>query len=250
MWGLHVRGNKNSMNCPQCGVLNDPANQFCSACGESLKATDGPPAAKSAPLVFRDPKRLTAWLQLLLIGIIVLEMAFAASQLAEAREGSARELLQTIFGIGLFVFYIATVVMFCVWTYRVNANIHALGAANLRFTPGWAVGWYFVPIANLWKPYQVMKEIWRASKNPSGWQDEASSSIVGWWWFWWIVSNVEISIGSSPEQEMIPETAITPFGLILVALDVIATVFAYRVVKQVGILQAEASDRSVSAIFA
>lgn len=237
------------MNCPQCGVLNDPANQFCSACGGSLRATGGPPAVKPVSPVFPDPKRLTAWLQLLLIGIIVLGMAFAASQLAQAREGSARELFQTIFGIGLFVVYIATIVMFCVWTYRVNANIHALGAANLRFTPGWAVGWYFVPIANLWKPYQVMKEIWRASKNPSGWQDEGSSSIIGWWWFLWIVSNVQVSIGSSPEPETL-DAAMTPFGLISVALDVIATVFAYRVVKQVGILQAEASDRSVSAIFA
>ncbi len=237
------------MSCPQCGVLNDLANQVCSACGGSLRATDGPPAVKPVSLVFRDPKRLIAWLQLLLIGIIVLEVAFAASQLAQAREGSVRQLFQSIFGIGLFLVYIAAIVMFCMWTYRVNANIHALGAANLRFTPGWAVGWYFVPIANLWKPYQVMKEIWRASRNPSGWQDDASSSIVGWWWFWWIVSNVQISIGSSPEQETL-EAAITPAGLVLVALDVIAAVFAYRVVKQVGILQAEASDRSVSAIFA
>lgn len=198
---------------------------------------------------FRDPRRLTWWLQSLLIGIIVLEMAFAASQLAEAREGSARELFQVILVIGLLVVYIATIAMFCVWTYRMNANIHALGAANLRFTPGWAVGWYFVPIANLWKPYQVMKEIWRASRNPSRWQDERCNSIVGWWWFWWITSNVQVSIGSSAEQEA-PEAAITPFGLISVALDLIAAVCAYRVVKQVGALQAEASDRSVSAIFA
>ena len=237
------------MNCPQCGVLNDPANQFCAACGGSLKATSEPPAVEPARLVFRDPKRLTAWLQLLLIGVIVLEVVFAASQFAEAREGSVRELLQTIFGIGLFIVYVATIVMFCVWTYRMNANIHALGAANLRFTPGWAVGWYFIPIANLWKPYQVMKEIWRASKNPSGWHDEASSSIVGYWWFWWIISNVEISIGSSPDEEVLV-TTVTPFGLLLVAIDVIAAISAYRVVKQVGIFQAEAGDRSVSAIFA
>jgi hypothetical protein len=227
-------------------VLNDAANQFCSACGRSLRATDGPPAVKPGALVFRDPGRLTAWLQLLLIGIIVLELAFTASQLGEVREGSARELFQMIFGIGLLIVYIATIVMFCVWTYRMNANIHALGAANLRFTPGWAVGWYFIPIANLWKPYQVMNEIWRASRNPGGWQDDASSSIVGWWWFWWIISSVQVSLGS--EEETI-DAPVTLFGLIAVALDVIATVCAYRVVKQVGIFQAEAGDRSVSAIF-
>ena len=66
--------------------------------------------------------------------------------------------------------------------------VHALGSPGLRFTPGWAVGWYFVPIANLWKPYQAMKEIWRASKNPGNWQAETTSGFLGWWWFWWIIS--------------------------------------------------------------
>ena len=240
------------MNCAQCGVLNAAENEFCSACGGRLRATGRPPAVAPVGRVFRDPGKLTWWLQSLLIGIIVLEAVPIAFQLIQLRIGSAAEagdLLITILDVGWLIVYIAAIVMFCVWTYRANANIHALGAANLRFSPGWAVGWYFVPIANLWKPYQVMNEIWRASKNPSGWQDEASSSIVGWWWFWWIVSSVQISVETSPQQETL-ETAISPFGLISVALDLIAAVFAFRVVKQVGLLQAEASDRSVSAVFA
>jgi hypothetical protein len=239
------------MDCPQCGVRNEPAKAVCSRCGATLPEANQSAAARVAR-AFRNPKRLTWWLQSLLIGIIVLEVVLTAFQLIQLRAGSAAEagdMLVTILGMGLLIVYVVTIVMFCVWTYRVNANIHALGAANLRFSPGWAVGWYFVPIANLWKPYQVMNEIWRASKNPSGWQDEASSSIVGWWWFWWIVSNVQISIETSPQQETL-EAAISPSGLISVALDLIAAVFAFRVVKQVGLRQAEASDRSVSAVFA
>ena len=240
------------MNCPQCGILNAVENEFCSACGGRLRATGGPPAVAPVARVFRNPKRLTWWLQSLLIGIIVVEGGLAAFQLLQLRAGGAVEadnLVTTVLGTGLIMAYIATIVMFCVWTYRANANIHALGAANLRFSPGWAVGWYFVPIANLWKPYQVMNEIWRASKSPNRWYNEASSSIVGWWWFWFVISNVQVSIGASPQQEAL-ESAISPSGLISIVLDVIAAVLAFRVVKRVGLFQAEASERSVSAVFA
>ena len=54
--------------------------------------------------------------------------------------------------------------------HRANYNARQLGAADMRFTPGWAVGWHFIPIAWFWKPYQAMTEIWRASVNarPTG----------------------------------------------------------------------------------
>ena len=50
-------------------------------------------------------------------------------------------------------------------------------------SPGWAVGWYFVPIANLWKPYQAMKEIWRVNVS------DTTPSIFPWWWLFWILTS-------------------------------------------------------------
>ena len=77
-------------------------------------------------------------------------------------------------------------VTFLRWIYRANKNLHVLSSQPMRFGPGWSVGWYFIPIANLFKPYQAMKEIWTVAHGgtPSG------GSILGWWWFLWIVSNV------------------------------------------------------------
>ena len=77
-------------------------------------------------------------------------------------------------------------VTFLRWIYRANRNLHVLSSEPMAFSPGWAVGWYFIPIANLFKPYQAMKEIWTvAHKGTPG-----GVSILGWWWFLWIVSNV------------------------------------------------------------
>ena len=53
---------------------------------------------------------------------------------------------------GLFV---ATFLLFLTWVYKSNVNVKALGASNMKYTPGWSVGWFFIPIANISKPYFI-----------------------------------------------------------------------------------------------
>ena len=52
--------------------------------------------------------------------------------------------------------------LFCLFMPRANRNARAFGS-SMSISPGWAAGWFFVPIANLWMPYQAMKEIWQGS---------------------------------------------------------------------------------------
>jgi len=75
------------------------------------------------------------------------------------------------------------------WIYRANANAHVLGG-DLTITPGWAVGWYFVPFANLVKPYTAMKETWLASHFGSNWGAGDATDLLAWWWGLWIVNNI------------------------------------------------------------
>jgi hypothetical protein len=75
------------------------------------------------------------------------------------------------------------------WIYRANANAHCL-SADMTITPGWAVGWFFVPFANLVMPYQAMKETWRESHEAAGLFEEIESPILPWWWGLWIAGNV------------------------------------------------------------
>ena len=63
------------------------------------------------------------------------------------------------------VTYLATIVAWCFWKYRCHRNLPALGAVNLQFTPRTAVGFYFLPLLNLFRPYQAMREI-RWASNP------------------------------------------------------------------------------------
>ena len=52
---------------------------------------------------------------------------------------------------------------------------------------GMVWGWHFVPFALLWKPYEGVIQIWRASKNAIGEPVEVPASL-GWWWASWLIA--------------------------------------------------------------
>ena len=102
--------------------------------------------------------------------------------------------------------WICTSILVLAWIHRANYNARRLGASDMIFTPGWAVGWYFVPVAWFWKPYQAMKEIWRVSASPSDWRDEGGSGLLGWWWALWIVPFWGLGVGSQLAIQGMEET--------------------------------------------
>jgi hypothetical protein len=97
------------------------------------------------------------------------------------------EVVASLIGFIQLVLYIVLAIVFLRWIYRANKNLHILSSWRMRFTPGWAVGWYFIPIANLFKPYQAMKEIWQVSHCDD---DPGHHRLVILWWFVWIISTV------------------------------------------------------------
>jgi hypothetical protein len=90
--------------------------------------------------------------------------------------------------IGNLLLLLSTLPVFAVWIVRAHRNLPALGAQNLDVRPGWAVVWFFVPFANLWKPYQAMTTLWKASHDAPRWHVEDSPWWVAAWWVMWIVS--------------------------------------------------------------
>lgn len=75
---------------------------------------------------------------------------------------------------------------FLPWLYRVRVNVRALGMRRLRYGREWTVLGFLVPGLNLWRPYQVVDEVWRASEPSSGdplaWRRATGSPLVPAWW--------------------------------------------------------------------
>lgn len=158
---------------------------------------------------FIDPSGLAKWTRTFLYLILAVDIALFVSAIMEYqlltsyRDGAfdanpaefdllaeSNDLRQSAVGIAYLVVFIATVVLFAKFIYRASYNLRSFGAQGLRFTPGWAVGWYFIPIANLWKPYQAMKEVWNASVDPVNWESMGGNSLLNGWWFFWIVAGI------------------------------------------------------------
>lgn len=72
------------------------------------------------------------------------------------------------------------------WIYRVNRNAHTF-ARGLTVRPAWAVGWFFVPFANLLMPFRGVAQAWRATTEPSRWKEASLPSTLRLWWGLWLV---------------------------------------------------------------
>jgi heme/copper-type cytochrome/quinol oxidase subunit 2 len=148
----------------------------------------------------KDPTALTNFLRFMLwiyLGITIVSLVSDFMQMnllnsapfsqAEAEANDLRQRIITVFYLATFI---VTGIVFLKWIYRANSNCHGFGAQNMKFSPGWSVGYYFIPFLNLYRPYQAMKEIWKVSKNPADWENEPGSPLLGWWWALWIISGI------------------------------------------------------------
>ena len=98
----------------------------------------------------------------------------------------ASDAVSALVAILQFGLLVACAVVFLMWAYRANKNLRARAGIAMRFTPGWTVVWFFIPIACVFKPYQALKEIWLVSHGTTG----DGHAVVGWWWFLFVLSSV------------------------------------------------------------
>ncbi|MPV86282.1 DUF4328 domain-containing protein [Cardiobacteriales bacterium ML27] len=116
------------------------------------------------------------------------ERGVYASQDEAVADGEANDRRQMVIAIGYGAVFIISGFLILKWVYRANYNARQLGAVGMKFTPGWSVGWYFIPIMSLWKPFQAMREIWQVSHNPKDWQSVEAGSILGAWWAFFLIN--------------------------------------------------------------
>ncbi|MBD60204.1 MAG: hypothetical protein CL808_08815 [Citromicrobium sp.] len=133
----------------------------------------------------------------IMLGLELLELAGVVDLLSPVPGPLAR--LYGIAAILFLVVFIVSVVLISMWIYRAHANLRDRGI-ELETSPGWAVGWFFVPIMNLFKPFQAMRELWSESHfEADSYGDPAPGDIAAWWACWiigGILSNVSMRISS------------------------------------------------------
>ncbi|MAT38104.1 MAG: hypothetical protein CL946_00720 [Ectothiorhodospiraceae bacterium] len=203
-----------------------------------------------APYHYRSPRGLANWLTGALLAQAVSWGAmgtidivatlwvpgYSADEFAETGLALVCDLMLIASLLVMLLTYAASIVLFLTWMYRACANAHALRSDRLRFTPGWTVAYWFIPILNLFRPYQVMCEIYRASK-PGSSETWNSSKLPGYmiaWWMCWIVGNILGRLEMRAELGSVDlGGAALPLGITTTLLGTVAAILAVVVVRAV-----------------
>lgn len=105
---------------------------------------------------------------------------------------SNNDLREQIVGIVYLIAFVFSVVVFIKWFRRAYYNLH-IRTRNCEHTEGWAAGCWFVPILSLFRPFQIMVEMWEKTTNLIATQKNIllskSKAIISIWWALWLVSN-------------------------------------------------------------
>jgi Domain of unknown function (DUF4328) len=150
-------------------------------------------------------------------------------------------LLSTLIQIVLAGFFIA-------WFQRAYRNLERASVAELRYSPGWAIGAWFIPIFNWIRPKQIANDVWRAGEGgvdvgDASWRSRPVALFLHWWWGIWIVSTVLFAVasvlsGASGEviagrEEIDAEQTAATLDALAAILGLIAAVLAVRVVRRI-----------------
>ncbi len=187
--------------------------------------------------IYRCPKSRATLAKMAMLAATVLGALITVIELtgpaATTEEVSIKDMIVGLLALGILVTIVLSVVFFCMWTHRVVANAFALGGRYSQITPGWAVGWYFIPFANLVKPYHALKEAWQSTH-----EDSKVPGLLPAWWGLWIVSNIIGNISFRLTMNQMTEAALIA-DLVNLAVDLPLLYCVWQVVTRLTRRQVE-----------
>lgn len=157
----------------------------------------------------RDPSGLWPWFR----GFIILYLVLAIMQYAlstsffllsgaspDYAPADATGMSVTLGFVGvsalLTIAFILCIVFTGRLTYRLMRNLHQIQSNYVTTSPGWAVGWYFIPFANLVMPVQAVTQIWRGTfAATEGEPPPDPNGAIAAWWGCWLIGNISDSVG-------------------------------------------------------
>lgn len=100
-------------------------------------------------------------------------------------------------GVGIWLlsgFSLLTEISWLIWQHRAQSNVWALPSQRRpEFSPGWVVGWWFVPFANLVMPVLTIREAAQRSAEAAG--ARSSTGLLVGWWSSWVISMIGSTVG-------------------------------------------------------
>jgi hypothetical protein len=126
-------------------------------------------------------------LSLAAVGLSIAELnlidRLESGQFVSDDEIAANDRRVRTIGIVQFIAFLAGAIVFIRWLRAAYRNADALAPGVRRYGHGWAIGAWFVPILNLWRPKQIVNDIWEASTLPGDGR-RPPVLLLAWWLSW------------------------------------------------------------------
>jgi hypothetical protein len=211
----------------------------------------GPYGGGYVPFVYKPLGWLTTATIVGIIGTVVFGFLQTGTSLAfpDVLKHPAPENLGIILALGVLglatsVVSIATWVLFLVWTNLAAKNVRAFGQEGLSYTPGWCVGWWFIPIMSLYKPFDALREVFKASDpetvGPHATKPWMASTVPTGLLVWWgvYISNgflgIIIALSNLDLSGKRAAVTVGPANLITHVLLGVAGIFLIMIMRELA----------------
>lgn len=168
-----------------------------------------------------------------------LEYGLLTSSEITSEAAESNDTRQRIIAIFSLIAYIISIVTFISWFRRAYYNLHSK-INNLDNSEAAAAYSWFIPIVNLYKPQNIMKEIFEETElfleqNIEKYNTPTNISKVQLWWTFWIVVNIlsniqfRMSLNADTIDELINSNI---FSMVVTILSIPLAIVTINVIKE------------------
>nr|WP_307819004.1 DUF4328 domain-containing protein [Streptomyces sabulosicollis] len=147
---------------------------------------------------------------------------------------------------GTGVAALVLIVLWLVWFRTAYINSTVLHPGRQRFGSGYAVGAWFIPIAQLWLPKQIANDVWTSSTPPG--PGRRSRAVLHWWWTFFVIMFLMFPVNGISEivgdniREQRPSVIVS---IVDDSIGVLTAVLAIAVVRRITKMQEQRATRPV-----
>ncbi|MEW1693906.1 DUF4328 domain-containing protein [Streptomyces sp. NPDC093249] len=202
--------------------------------------------------MLRNPTGLSHAVVALLGATVVIDLfsVFATSELHAAVTGRpAGDVSPLLFAQGIvavaallqILALVATATLFIIWFHRLRQNAGVWAGDLQGRSAGWAIGAWFIPIANLWMPRGIAADIWRSSRaEPFGADRPRELLLLNGWWTVFVLDAI-VARGASRAYEKADEfeeyASAAKWLYLSDALNIVAAVLTIFFVRRLTSMQ-------------
>lgn len=257
--GSHVHGISSAARAPvevaRFHVMRSRGGYFAMPFSRSGPAPL-PPLLQNSASVLRSPRTLASWVTVLLCAGAMVDLLAAgiglyswslAEELAVRPAAAAEQdfdladLMRVRVGAFQQLCFLATAGVFIAWFHRSRRNGQVFRPDAFSQSAGWAIGGWFVPLANFFLPYRTARETWDAcaDRGPDGSARVSGAPVIAWWLTFIGAKILERFADRDFRNAQTVEdyAGAYAFGAVTDLLHVVAAVFAILFVGKLTVMQ-------------